>query len=56
MLKGTLASWRYLRLSPRFWTSALLARIEASAAGKALYHLQSTADIDAFVNAHRVRR
>lgn len=56
VLKGTLASWRYLRLSPRFWTSALLARIEASAAGKALYHLQSTADIDAFVNAHTVRR
>nr|WP_298171241.1 hypothetical protein [uncultured Pseudomonas sp.] len=56
VLKGTLLSWKYLWLSPNFWTTDFLDRIKARAAGKALYHIKSASDINTLVNNHITRR
>lgn len=56
VLKGTLASWKYLRLSPNFWTTGFLDKIKARAAGKAVYHIKSASDLNTFVNNHITRR
>lgn len=41
VLKGTFASWRYLRLSPSFWTPELFEKIQARGAGKDIHRLTS---------------
>lgn len=56
VLKGTLASWKYLRLSPKFWTTGFLDKVKARAADKAVYHIKSASDINTFVNNHITRR
>lgn len=50
VLKGTLASWKYLRLSPKFWTADFLGKIKARAAYKKIYHIKSVAELNNFVN------
>lgn len=49
VLKGTLASWKYLGLSPMFWTSDFLGKIKARAAGKTIYHIKSASELNKFV-------
>ena len=46
--KGTLASWKFLRLSPRFWTPELLDSIQQRLDGKALYRIRSVRQLNEF--------
>ncbi|VAW52412.1 hypothetical protein MNBD_GAMMA06-784 [hydrothermal vent metagenome] len=48
VLKGTLASWKYLRLSPKFWTPELFEKIQSRATGKDIYRITSVKDINNF--------
>lgn len=49
ILKGTLSSWKYLGLSPMFWTTDFLGKIKARAAGKTIYHIKSASELNKFV-------
>jgi len=49
VLKGTLAGWKYLRLSPKFWTQELFEKIESRAKGKDIYKITSVREINSFV-------
>lgn len=46
VLQGTLSSYKYLRLSPKFWTPQLLIRIQQRAQGKDFYRLTSAKAIN----------
>ena len=50
VLKGTLASWKYLRLSPKFWTPELFEIIESRGKGKKIYRITSVKEINDFVS------
>lgn len=52
ILKGTLLSWKYLRLSPKFWTPELFEKIQMHAKGKKTYRLTSTKDLNEFIDKH----
>jgi len=49
VLKGTLASWRFLRLSPKFWTPGLFQKIQSRGQGKNIYRITSVKEINFFV-------
>lgn len=49
VLKGTLSSWKYLSLSPMFWTDDLLNQIKTKSTGKTLHHIQSVSALNKFV-------
>jgi adenylate kinase family enzyme len=51
VLKGTLASWKYLRLSPKFWTPELFTKIQLRAKGKDIIRITSAKEIDDFINS-----
>jgi hypothetical protein len=53
VLKGTLASWKYLRLSPKFWTPELFEEIERRGKGKNIYRITSVKEINNFVKKFR---
>lgn len=46
--KGTLASWKYLRLSPKFWTPELFEEIQLRGKGKDIYRITSVKEINNF--------
>ncbi|MDH5361501.1 MAG: adenylate kinase [Gammaproteobacteria bacterium] len=48
VLKGTLASWKYLRLSPRFWTPELFEEIQRRGQGKDIYRITSVKEMNDF--------
>ncbi len=48
VLIGTLASWKYLRLSPNFWTPELFEKIQFHAKGKDIYRITSVKEINNF--------
>jgi len=48
VLKGTLAGWKYLRLSPKFWTPELFEEIQRRGKGKAIYRITSVKEINDF--------
>lgn len=48
VLKGTLTSWKYLRLSPKFWTPELFEEIERRGKGKDVYRITSVKEINNF--------
>ncbi len=50
VLKGTLASWRYLRLSPKFWTPALFEEIQHKAKNKSIYRITTVDELNNFIN------
>ena len=49
VLKGTVAGWKYLRLSPKFWTSELFEKIKSRAEGKDIYRITSVKELNGFV-------
>ena len=49
VLKGTLASWKYLRLSPKFWTPELFRKLQESSTNKSLYRIKSKTELNSFV-------
>lgn len=50
VLKSTLASWKYLQLSPKFWTSELFEKIQSRGKGKDIYRITSVKEINNFPN------
>lgn len=50
VFKGTLAGWKYLRLSPKFWTLELFEEIQLRGKGKAIYRITSVKEINSFAN------
>ena len=48
VLKGTLVSWKYLRLSPRFWTPELFEKIQSRAKDKNIYRITSVKQMNGF--------
>lgn len=55
VLKGTLQSYRMLRLSPGFWNAAFQTRLETLAEGKNLHIIRSLGELNRFVE-QRVRQ
>lgn len=54
VLKGTIQSYKVLKLCPRFWNAALLQKIEAKATNKTLHVIRSVAQLNSFVERHVV--
>jgi len=52
VFKGSLQSYKFLKLSPKFWNQAFLERLEQGATGKKLYRIQSVAELDRFVESY----
>lgn len=50
VLKGTLTSWKHLRLSPWFWNHEFLENVMTRGADKDIYRFTSVEHIDAFLN------
>jgi adenylate kinase family enzyme len=50
VLKGTIASWIYLRLAPRFWTHEFLKKIQGLAKNKRLYHIKTVKELNGFID------
>ncbi|WP_019557023.1 P-loop NTPase family protein [Thiomicrorhabdus arctica] len=48
VLKGTLTGWKYLRLSPKFWTAELFEEIQFRAKGKAIYRITTVKEMNHF--------
>ena len=49
VLKGTLASWKYLRLSPKFWTPGLIREIQSRGKGKDFFQITSVKELNNFL-------
>ncbi|MFL0803413.1 MAG: adenylate kinase [Agarilytica sp.] len=49
VLHGTLASWKYLRLSPKFWTPELYKKLQESSTNKTLYRINTVSELNAFI-------
>ena len=52
VLKGTLAGWKYLRLSPKFWTPELLIKLQESSTNKTLYRINSISELNSFITKY----
>lgn len=50
VFKGTLESWRYLRLSPKFWTPDLFEKIKSHGKDKNIYRINSVKEMNNFLN------
>lgn len=53
VLKGTLAGWKYLRLSPKFWTPELFEEIQRRGKGKDIYRITSVKEMNNFAKQSR---
>lgn len=53
VFKGTLASWKYLQLSPKFWTPELFEEIQRRGKGKAIYRITSVKEMNNFAKKFR---
>lgn len=49
VLKGTLESYKVLKLCPKFWNDNFLLRLEKLAADKSLYIIRSVSELNSFV-------
>lgn len=49
VFKGTLASWKYLKLSPNFWNNDLLERINARSNDKKIIKITSIKNLNNFI-------
>ncbi len=49
ILKGTLESYKVLRLCPKFWNDGFVGRLEKLSADKSLYIVKSASELDHFV-------
>lgn len=49
VLKGTLESYKVLRLCPKFWNDDFVAGLEELSAGKSLYIVKSVSELNEFV-------
>lgn len=49
VLKGTLQSYRTLKLCPRFWNDAFMKKLEEISTNKSLYVIRSISELNGFV-------
>lgn len=49
VLKGTLASYKYLRLSSKFWTPELFKKIQSYSTNKKVYRITSVKEMNNFI-------
>lgn len=49
VLKGTLESYKVLRLCPKFWNQPFMQKLEEMSANKSLYVIQSISELNSFV-------
>lgn len=52
VLKGTLESYKVLKLCPRFWNDGFLQRLETISANKSLHVIRSISELNSFVEKH----
>ncbi|NRA53046.1 MAG: adenylate kinase [Gammaproteobacteria bacterium] len=52
VLKGTIQSYKMLKLSPKFWNDELLQKLAALSTNKSLYVISSIAQLNEFVEKH----
>jgi len=52
VLKGTLESYRTLKLCPKFWNDAFTNKLEELSANKSVYVIRSVAELNSFVEKH----
>ena len=50
ILKGTLESYKVLRICPKFWNEDFIQRLEKTSTHKSLHVIQSVAELNSFVN------
>ncbi|MVF12284.1 adenylate kinase [Ketobacter sp. MCCC 1A13808] len=50
VLKGTLESYKVLKLCPRFWNDGFLKRLEELSKNKTLHVIRSTSELNSFVD------
>ncbi len=48
VLKGTLVSWKYLRLSPHFWNEDFYNKLEKKSEGKKLYRISTVNELNEY--------
>jgi len=53
VIKGTLVGFKYLRLSPKFWTEELFREIQLRASGKTIHRITTVREIDRFAKRFR---
>ncbi|MBN1008852.1 adenylate kinase [Amphritea pacifica] len=52
VFRGSMQSYKVLRLCPRFWNEAFMGRLETLSAEKTLYVIRSVAELNSFVPEH----
>lgn len=52
VVKGTLESYKVLKLCPMFWNDRFMQRIEKASVNKSLYVIRSIAELNRFVGGH----
>jgi len=50
ILKGTIQSYRVLRLCPKFWNQGFMQKLETLSANKSLYVIRSVIELNGFIN------
>lgn len=50
VLKGTMESYKVLKLCPKFWNDSFLQRLENMSANKSLYVIRSVSELNSFVD------
>jgi adenylate kinase family enzyme len=56
IIKGTLASYKMLKLSPKFWNDDFLQKLESISGNKSLHVIRSVADLNRFVEKNSLRK
>ena len=52
VLKGTIESYKMLKLSPKFWNNGFLQKLEEISPNKPLYIIKSIAELNSFIDVH----
>jgi len=50
VLKGTLESYKVLRICPKFWNKDFMQKLEKISSNKLLYVIRSVSELDSFIN------
>lgn len=53
VIKGTLQSYKTLKLCPKFWNDEFMQKLQGIAKGKKLYVIRSVAELNRFVEQHQ---
>lgn len=53
VLKGTLASWKYLKLSKQFWTAEFYSILQTRASHKTMVRITTVRELDEFLTRYR---